>query len=179
MQHRSLNSLLSVPALRLRPTHPLPLLPPLPPQILPLRPLIPIPHLLTSLPLLPELEGAGDERRSTMSADEEQLGEELSKLTREFPNHLVIYAGVPTQELRARQASVSPLVEAAAAAKKHRTGILHTYQILTPGLITVLLVVFFILVPALMLGINALAGIQNMVKLKAPKGYDARERKNQ
>jgi hypothetical protein len=31
---------------------------------------------------LPELEGAGDERRSTMSADEEQLGEELSKLTR-------------------------------------------------------------------------------------------------
>jgi hypothetical protein len=31
----------------------------------------------------------------------------------------------------------------------------------------------------LMLGINALAGIQNMVKLEAPKGYDARERKNQ
>jgi hypothetical protein len=66
---------------------------------------------------LPELNGAGEERRSTMSAYEEQLGEELSKLTREFPNHLVIYAGVPTQELRARQASVSPLVEAAAAAK--------------------------------------------------------------
>jgi hypothetical protein len=30
-----------------------------------------------------------------------------------------------------------------------------------------------------MLGINALAGIRNMVKLEAPKGYDAKERKNQ
>lgn len=116
----------------------------------------------------------GAARRGEVKEQEENLAYELAALAQTFPNHLVVYTGVPVSTLRAR-AAASP----AADKKKKHTGILHTYQILSPGLITVLLVVFFILVPVLLVGINALAGIQNMVKLEAPKGFDARERKNQ
>ncbi|KAF9030666.1 hypothetical protein BDP27DRAFT_1375251 [Rhodocollybia butyracea] len=64
---------------------------------------------------------------------------------------------------------------------KPKSGILHRYQLLTPGLIMVLLIVLFVFVPVLYFGISALASIQSPLRLDAvpPKGYNANERKNQ
>lgn len=58
-------------------------------------------------------------------------------------------------------------------------GILKRYQLLTPGLITVLLIVFFILVPVVMVGMQALASIQTPIRVDLPKNFNSQERKNQ
>ena len=58
-------------------------------------------------------------------------------------------------------------------------GILKHYQLLTPALISALLVVLFILLPIVMLGISALASIQSPLKVEVPKSYSAREKKVQ
>ena len=58
-------------------------------------------------------------------------------------------------------------------------GILKRYQLLTPGLIISLLVAFFVLVPIVFVGIQSLASIQSPVRLDAPKGFNAAEKKNQ
>ncbi|KAF8596526.1 hypothetical protein BDV93DRAFT_548320 [Ceratobasidium sp. AG-I] len=57
-------------------------------------------------------------------------------------------------------------------------GILARYQLLTPGLLTALLIAFGLLIPLLMIGINALASIQNPIRTEAPKGPTL-EKKNQ
>ncbi|KAG8688515.1 hypothetical protein FRC08_011397 [Ceratobasidium sp. 394] len=57
-------------------------------------------------------------------------------------------------------------------------GILARYQLLTPGLLTALLIAFGLLIPLLMVGINALASIQNPIRTEAPKGPSL-EKKNQ
>lgn len=57
-------------------------------------------------------------------------------------------------------------------------GILARYQLLTPGLLTSLLVAFGLLIPLLMVGINALASIQSPLRTEAPKGPSL-EKKNQ
>lgn len=57
-------------------------------------------------------------------------------------------------------------------------GILARYQLLTPGLLTGLLVAFGLLIPLLMVGINALASIQSPIRTEAPKGPTL-EKKNQ
>ena len=58
-------------------------------------------------------------------------------------------------------------------------GILARYQLLTPGLITALLISFFLLVPAVMMGVSALASIRSPLQMGAPKSFGAQERKNQ
>lgn len=58
-------------------------------------------------------------------------------------------------------------------------GILKRYQLLTPGLIISLLVAFFVLVPVVLMGVYALASIQSPVRLDAPKGFNAAEKKTQ
>ncbi len=58
-------------------------------------------------------------------------------------------------------------------------GILKRYQLLTPALISTLLIVLFILLPIIMFGITALASIQSPLKVEAPKSYSAREKKIQ
>lgn len=58
-------------------------------------------------------------------------------------------------------------------------GILKRYQLLTPGLISVLLISFFILVPIVMMGFSALASIQSPLRVEAPKGYSAGDKKTQ
>lgn len=58
-------------------------------------------------------------------------------------------------------------------------GILKRYQLLTPALISSLLIVLFVLLPIIMLGITALASIQSPLKVEAPKSYSAREKKIQ
>ncbi|KAJ1308293.1 hypothetical protein OPQ81_004007 [Rhizoctonia solani] len=57
-------------------------------------------------------------------------------------------------------------------------GILARYQLLTPGLLTALIIVFGLLIPLLMIGINALASIQSPLRTETPKGPTL-EKKNQ
>jgi UPF0716 family protein affecting phage T7 exclusion len=64
-------------------------------------------------------------------------------------------------------------------AESNKGGILARYQLLTPGLITTLLVVLFILLPIMYFGISALASIQSPVRMDAPKGFSATDKKRQ
>jgi len=59
------------------------------------------------------------------------------------------------------------------------SGILNKYQLLTPALITSLLVFFFIILPIVFCGINALASIQNPIRMDMTKSFNALEKKNQ
>jgi len=122
---------------------------------------------------------------------ERLLAIELESLAAKFPDHLVIYTGSPlsgSSPFSKRQAADTPdrpildltfSASAAANTTLPSGGILKRYQILTPGLITILLVVFFILVPVLLIGMNALASIQNPVRSDLSKSFNAQERKNQ
>lgn len=95
-----------------------------------------------------------------------------------FADYLVIYAGVPGSSLHARQSSSSSTFEAQAIASPSG-GILKRYQLLTPGLILVLLVSLFTLVPVIFLGVSALSSIQSPLTNEIPKGFSAEEKKNQ
>ena len=101
------------------------------------------------------------------SLPEARLATDLEKIERAYPRHLVILAGSRRQD----DDSPSPSPPAG--------GILARYQLLTPALITSLLVVFFILVPVVLFGVSALASIQSPLHVQPPKGYSADEKKNQ
>jgi hypothetical protein len=58
-------------------------------------------------------------------------------------------------------------------------GLLARYQFFTTGLLTTLLITFFVLVPALFAGISALASIQASANMAAPKGFNADTKKTQ
>lgn len=115
---------------------------------------------------------------------EQLLSKELDRLAALTSNHLVIYAG---SHIPLERRGLPPLSEfdsppgapAATAVASPKGGILHNYQLLTPALITSLLVAFFILVPIVMIGINALASIQSTLRSEAPKDYSAQEKKMQ
>ncbi|KIM45761.1 hypothetical protein M413DRAFT_440799 [Hebeloma cylindrosporum] len=144
---------------------------------------------------MPHLDESGRARKEAIANHERLLGIELEALASEFPDHLVIYTGSPLfpSAFSKRQAadipdrptldiSSQPLTFSASAAANTTLpsgGILKRYQILTSGLITILLVVFFIFVPVLLIGINALASIQNPVRTDVSKSFNAQERKNQ
>ncbi|KAJ2926200.1 hypothetical protein H1R20_g10880, partial [Candolleomyces eurysporus] len=125
---------------------------------------------------LPALTESGAARKEEMQEQEQALADELSWLSKAFPNHLVVYSGVPVSALKARASSS---ILTAANDDLPEGGILKRYQLLTPGLISALLVVFFVLIPVLFVGINSLAGIQSPVKMDIPKGFNAQEKKNQ
>jgi len=101
------------------------------------------------------------------SLPEARLATDLEKIERAYPRHLVILAGSRRQD----DDSPSPSPPAG--------GILARYQLLTPALITSLLLVFFILVPVVLFGVSALASIQSPLQVQPPKGYSADEKKNQ
>ncbi|KIK07589.1 hypothetical protein K443DRAFT_86777 [Laccaria amethystina LaAM-08-1] len=126
---------------------------------------------------MPQLLDSGKSRKEAMTKHESILGHELSALASIFPSHLIIYAGAPLPAPSRRQLNEN--VHAAANTTLPAGGILKRYQLLTPGLITVLLVTFFLLTPLVMFGINALASIQNPLRVDAPKGFNAQEKKNQ
>jgi len=100
---------------------------------------------------------------------EARLASELEKVERAYPRHLVILAG----SLRQDDPAPAPSPSAPAG------GILARYQLLTPALITGLLLAFFVLVPIVLFGVSALASIQSPLRVQAPKGYSADEKKNQ
>ncbi|TFK56294.1 hypothetical protein OE88DRAFT_1641961 [Heliocybe sulcata] len=58
-------------------------------------------------------------------------------------------------------------------------GILKRYQVLTPALITTLLVALGVLVPVIFFGISALARIQAPARMEPPKKFNAMEKKTQ
>jgi hypothetical protein len=58
-------------------------------------------------------------------------------------------------------------------------GILKRYQLLTPGLILTLIVVFFVFVPIIVFGVNVLAGIQSPLRAEPPRSFSAKDKKNQ
>jgi hypothetical protein len=100
---------------------------------------------------------------------EARLASELEKIERDYPRHLVILAA------SRRQDDPAPAPSPSAPAG----GILARYQLLTPALITGLLLAFFVLVPVVLFGVSALASIQSPLRVQAPKGYSADEKKNQ
>jgi hypothetical protein len=124
---------------------------------------------------------------SFLTRSEQLLSKELDRLAALTSNHLVIYAGShlplerrelpPVSEFDSPPDAAAP--PSATAVPSSKGGILHNYQLLTPALITSLLVAFFILVPIVMIGINALASIQSTLRSEAPKDYSAQEKKMQ
>ncbi|KAG8218251.1 hypothetical protein J3R82DRAFT_3861 [Butyriboletus roseoflavus] len=133
---------------------------------------------------MPPIEGSPRYRKTVMAEHEQLLSKELDKLAALASNHLIIYAGshIPL-ERRELPPFDSPPEAAVPSSPTAFTlpqgGILHNYQLLTPALITSLLVAFFILVPIVMIGINALASIQSTLRSEAPMDYSAQERKTQ
>jgi len=136
---------------------------------------------------MPALHEYGIARQDAMTKYESMLADELSLIVTTFPDHLVVYTGSPLPSHYKRQQldiperpvlsfDADPL---AANTTLPTGGILKRFQLLTPGLITALLVTFFILVPVTMLGLNALASIQNPLRMDTSKTFNAQERKNQ
>ncbi|KAF9268400.1 hypothetical protein L218DRAFT_954764 [Marasmius fiardii PR-910] len=141
---------------------------------------------------LPELEFEGASRRkNTMLEHDSLLSSVLSTLP--FDNYLVIYTGSSSPHSK-RQAELDedghpipdrPVLElspssASVAPKTVKGGILHRYQLLTPGLIIILAIVLFLFLPILYFGISALASIQSPLRIEvAPKGFNAGDKKNQ
>jgi hypothetical protein len=117
---------------------------------------------------------------------ESYIADELSFIATAFPDHLVVYTGSSPSNIQSRQLpSLAPVhaalvpIHAQANTTLPEGGILKRYQLLTPGLITALLVTVFILLPVVMLGFSALASIQSPLRVEAPKGYSASDRKTQ
>ncbi|KAI0346943.1 hypothetical protein BDW22DRAFT_476974 [Trametopsis cervina] len=139
---------------------------------------------------MPPIEGPPASRQQMMAQYELLLSSDLEAMSTAFPKHLVVYAGWHSP-IMARQAdeetvvpSLSDVVAPQQTKMKAKTaaregGILKRYQLLTPGLIVTLFVTFFVLVPVVFIGISSLSSIQSSVRLDAPKGYSAAEKKNQ
>nr|GAT51473.1 predicted protein [Mycena chlorophos] len=133
-------------------------------------------HLLSLT--FPPLDGLAQARKDALLKHDDILSSELARIAALFPHHLVIYTSSASLT-PSKRSTPKPINLAAAADPSATGGILSKYQLLTPGLITGLLITFFVLMPILITGINALSSIQSPVRVDAPKGFDAVERKNQ
>jgi len=106
----------------------------------------------------------------------------MEKVASAFPDHLIIYSSDSSRFVR-RQLEGIPDSGSLFSAPNHTVadggGILKRYQLLTPGLILTLIVVFFVLVPIIVLSVNALASIQSPLRAEAPKSFSSRDKKNQ
>ena len=115
---------------------------------------------------------------------ESHLSNEIEAIASLFPKHLVIFTGtVPHLSARQEPSTLdsppSSLLFAPNSTILQEGGILKRYQILTPALITTLVITFFVLVPIIMLGVQALASIQSPLSSEVPKGFNAQEKKTQ
>ncbi|KAL5527030.1 hypothetical protein ACEPAG_5821 [Sanghuangporus baumii] len=127
---------------------------------------------------LPEVNGEGSWRRYKMGEIEDTLTRALEKIESTFPNHLMIYTGSlspsSSSVVSKRQAEAIPDRPFAYAPSNSTSpddgGILARYQLLTPGLIVSLLIAFFLLLPIVLLSVQALASIESPVRLDAPRG---------
>jgi len=85
----------------------------------------------------------------------------LDSITKQTPNHLVIFAGVPSKSHSRRQ--ISPLqtpTATATATPFAQGGIFKRYQLFTPALLTALLIFIFIWIPIVFVALRALSSIQ-------------------
>ncbi|ESK87952.1 hypothetical protein Moror_10866 [Moniliophthora roreri MCA 2997] len=131
---------------------------------------------------MPEIEG---NRKNVMMQHDSVIASTLSDLP--FENHLVIYTGSSHNHHFKRQQDMTPdrpvldlSPSSSFAPQENKEGILHNYQLLTPGLIVTLLVVVFVFLPVLYFGISALASIQSPLRIEVtPKGFNAGDKKNQ
>lgn len=132
-----------------------------------------------------------------MYISESLLSSDLSSLAVTFPNHLVVYTGSapsshghtkrqsspttdrPILDLSDVATATPKLVSTAANTTLPEGGILKRYQLLTPALITGLLVAFFLLLPVLYFALGTLASIQIPIRSDVGKTFSALEKKNQ
>ncbi|KAG6918502.1 hypothetical protein DXG01_013862 [Tephrocybe rancida] len=134
---------------------------------------------------LPSLDGqTGGSRKDRVSLYTSQLADELEYISSTYPKHLVIYTGTPsaTRQEPDSDALTRPVFDylfAPVNSTLAEGGILKRYQLLTPGLITVLLIAFFILVPILLFGFGALASIQSPLQTEAGSKFNADDKKKQ
>ncbi|KAF8161775.1 vacuolar ATP synthase subunit S1-domain-containing protein [Mycena galopus ATCC 62051] len=128
---------------------------------------------------LPPLAGLAQERQDAMLEHDTLLSTELAALASMFPNHLVIYTASSAPALARRQTPLLANTILNTNANSTTGGILAHYQLLTPGIISGLLVSLFVLLPIVMFGIQALASIQSPLRNEIPRGFDAAEKKNQ
>ncbi|QRV72291.1 hypothetical protein RhiJN_00305 [Ceratobasidium sp. AG-Ba] len=117
------------------------------------------------------------------------LEHNLDEISSRFDSHAVILTGTrirdPTLITKRQQPnslSAPGFINHPASSFANATlpvgGILARYQLLTPGLLLSLLIAFGLLIPLLMIGITALASIQNPIRTEVPKGPSL-EKKNQ
>ncbi|KXN84197.1 hypothetical protein AN958_00182 [Leucoagaricus sp. SymC.cos] len=122
-------------------------------------------------------------QNSDFETHDSTLAAELTTITSVFPSHFIIYTGPGIPNLQARQApdTISrPAIDITNSSQQPVvTPSAQSTVFFTTGLVTSLLIVFFILLPALIMGIEALASIQTPTRMDAPKGYSAVEKKNQ
>ncbi|KAI0250543.1 hypothetical protein BJV78DRAFT_1283154 [Lactifluus subvellereus] len=119
---------------------------------------------------MPAVTGSASARKRSVAEHEVRLASELERIERAFPRHLVIFAGSRRQD---DDSTPAPTPSA------HAGGILAHYQLLTPALITGLLLAFFVLIPIVLFGVSALASIESPLRVQPPKGFNADEKKNQ
>ncbi|QRV87200.1 hypothetical protein RhiJN_15218 [Ceratobasidium sp. AG-Ba] len=117
------------------------------------------------------------------------LERNLDEISSRFDSHAVILTGTAirdptliTKRQQPNSLSAPGFINHPASSFANATlpvgGILARYQLLTPGLLLSLLVAFGLLIPLLMIGITALASIQNPIRTEVPKGLSL-EKKNQ
>jgi len=130
---------------------------------------------------MPKLTGAGATRKDSMKEHGSRLSEELKSIASAFPKHIVIFTGSASSlSKRDRDSSLSSILQGPgnSTLPDESSGILHRYQLLTPGLILTLLLTFFLLIPIVLAGVSALSSIQSPLRADAPKGFSARDKKN-
>lgn len=104
--------------------------------------------------------------------------EVMEKVASAFPDHLIIYSSDSSHFMR-RQLEESSDSGSLFSAPNPTGGILKRYQLLTPGLILTLIMVFFLLVPIIAFSVSALASIQSPLRVEAPRSFSAKDKKNQ
>jgi len=104
----------------------------------------------------------------------------MEKVAFAFPDHLTVYSSDSSRLVRRQLEGTS--ASGSLFSAPNRTvadGVLKRYQLLTPGLIVTLGVVLFVLVPIIVLSVNALATIQSPLRAEAPRSFSAKDKKNQ
>ncbi|CAE6385233.1 unnamed protein product [Rhizoctonia solani] len=123
--------------------------------------------------------------------DDEILEQNLNQITSQFNSYAVFLTGTsssvstlvtkrqqPNSLSRPHFSNQPNTITTFANTTLPTGGILARYQLLTPGLLTALIIAFGLLIPLLMVGINALASIQSPLRTELPKGPSL-EKKNQ
>ncbi|GBE78948.1 predicted protein [Sparassis crispa] len=131
---------------------------------------------------MPSLEGVhGATRKSMMAKHESQLSSALATLARTHPHYLVLYSGWSRSNLARQSSSPNPFdsSNSTAANALPSGGILARYQLLTPALLLALILTLGVLVPLVLFGVYALAGVQSPVRNDPPKQWISAEKKNQ